>query len=109
MRTLIGPDDSQTQWLPLPFVAIALGTNSLVGCCLGDRHRGSNNMALLASICKKMDQGKFSLHAQLGLLNVGSPSPDARPDFRWNKDVSSQLGPMTTARVGVPELMNRLQ
>jgi hypothetical protein len=66
MHTLIGPDDSQTQWLPVPFVAIALGTNSLVGCCLGDRHRGSNNIALLASICKKMEQGKFSQRAQSG-------------------------------------------
>jgi hypothetical protein len=57
MHTLIGPDDSQTQWLPVPVVAIALGTNSLVGCYLGDRHRGSNNIALLVRIWKKMDQG----------------------------------------------------
>lgn len=109
MHTLIGPDDSQTQWFPVPFVAIALGTNSLVGCCLGDCHRGSNNIALLVRICKKIDQGKFSLHAQFGPLNVGSASPDSRPDFRWNKDGSSQLGPMTTPRVGVSELMSRLE
>lgn len=67
MHTLIGPDDSQTQWLPVPFVAIALGTNSLVGCCLGDGHRGSNNIALLVSICKKMDQGSSACMLSLGL------------------------------------------
>lgn len=55
MLTLIGPDDSQTQWLPVPFVAIALSTNSLFG-----HHRGSNNIALLVSICKKMAEEKFS-------------------------------------------------
>lgn len=66
MLTLIGPDDSQTQWLPVPLVAIALGTNSLVDCFLGDRHRGSNIIALLVNLCKKMASGKFSL-LSLGL------------------------------------------
>lgn len=109
MHTLIGPDDSQTQWLSVPFVAIDLGTNSLVGWCLVDRHRRGKNITLLASICQKMDQEKLSLHAQFGPLNVGSASPDSRPDIRWSKNRSSQLGPMATPRVGVPELKSRLE
>lgn len=81
MHTLIGPDDGQTQWLPIPFVAIALGANSLVGCCLCDSHRG-----ILISLYSRADARRWTkkvqLQASFGPLNAGSASPDSPPDFQ---------------------------
>jgi hypothetical protein len=58
---------------------------------------------------RRWNKGSSASVLSLGLLNVGSASPDFRPDFRWNKDGSSQLGPMITSRVGVSELTSRLE